>query len=1058
MHGLIRWFSKNHVAANLLMVLMLGLGAYYAWEKIPVEFFPENEPDEIEISMTYRGATPEDVETSIVQKLEQAIQGLPGIREIDSFAREGRGSVKIEVQKGKDARQVLDDVKNRVDAINTFSDETERPVISLNQRIISALTVVVSADMNQRDLRRLGEQVRDQIALLPGITLVHLRGVRPFEIGIEVSEQALRRYGLTIQDVSTAVRRNSIDVPAGGVKTTGGDVLLRTKGQAYTREQFENLIVRAESDGARVLVKDVATVKDGFDEEPLYTLYNGKPSVFIRVERTGDQNVLKICDTVKEWMTRAHDTLPPGVNLSVWRDNSRPVKDRLTYLLSNGLWGALLVFLALALFLRMSFAFWVVLGIPIAFAGGLVVMHYMGYTINIFSLFGFIVVMGIITDDAIVIGEAVYSRAQSGMNGPDSALHGTLDVATPVTFGILTVVTAFVPLYFIPGRMGMWFQQIPVVVVPVLLASFLESKLILPAHLAGVKWNRNPGRIGRMQQAVANWLDTFVVGRLYLPLLNKAMRHRYATLAFFLGILGIGWGAVQGGFFKFTPHTKAPGDAITCQLEMSLGTPAEVTEGHMKSILAIANDLQKKHWNEKLGKSEILNVMAVMGAQNAGYSRVGNAGQPHLCEVVLELPPVDDRGADSSIIKEEWREAVGEISGARELRFHDSWGRPRSGVEVQIAGQDLADMLRCSEKIQDKLRTLVGVRDVFDDYATGKQEVMADRVLPEAAARGVTLSMIGQQLREAFFGSEAQRIQRGRDDVRVMVRYPRAERTSLDTLERMKIRAPDGTEIPLKNAAEYHYGRSPTGIRRHNLARTIRVIGDVNQQEGDVVAIRSTIADYMKELQREHPALAFTFEGDAREQKETNTTLLYSFAAVLFTLYTLMAIPFKNYLMPLIILLVIPFGWFGAALGHYIKGLDISYFSILGMLTLSGVVVNDSLVLVDYVNKCREDGLDTAAAAREAGRRRFRAIFLTNLTAFVGLLPVIYSRNLSEPFISQMSISIAFGVIFSFTVTVFLVPINYLVLADLKRLLGAKREIGSMESEPEPARGPAISP
>jgi len=1049
MHSLIRWFAKNHVATNLLMCLLLGLGGYYAWQKIPIEYFPENEPDEVEVSMSYRGAAPADVETGIVQKIEQALQGMPGVEEIDSFSREGGGNVTIEVQKGKDARQILDDVKNRVDAINTFSTDTERPTVSLNQRTISAVTVIVSADMNPRDLRRLGEQVRDQILMLPGVTLANLRGVRPFEISIEVSEQELQRYGLTIQDVSTAVRKNSLDVPAGSVKTDAGDVLLRTKGQSYTREEFENLIVRAEQDGARVLLKDVAKVKDGFDEELLYTLYNGKPSIFVRVERTGDQNLLKICNAIKEWMETAHDRLPAGVALSLWRDNSKPVKARLSYLLSNGLQGAVLVFIALALFLRTSFAFWVVAGIPIAFAGGLIVMHFMGFTINLFSLFGFIVVMGIITDDAIVVGESVYSRTGEGKDPQEAAIQGTLDVATPVTFGVLTVIVAFLPLFFIMGRWGRWFEQIPVVVVPVLLASLIESKLILPSHLAKVKWNSDPGRIGRMQLAIANWLERVVVRRLYLPTLDVAMRHRYATLAIFLGILALAVGAVKGGFIKWDPFPPSPGDSITCGLEMSIGTPAETTEGHMKRILSIANELHQKYTDPDTGQSEIINIMATMGSRG-DYRGMGNAGQAHICEVVLELPPIDDRKVESAKIKEEWRKAVGDISGARELRFSDSWGRYRAGLEIQIAGQELTDMLAVSKKLQEKMKILAGVKDVFDDYATGKQEILADRVLPEAAARNITLDMVGQQLRQAFYGSEAQRIQRGRDDVRVMVRYPRRERTTLDTLEKMKIRAPDGTEIPLSSAAEFHYGRSPTGIRRHNGARTIRVIGDINQQEGDLVAIRNTMSGYVDELKQEYPALAFSFEGEAREERETSQTLKYGLLFVLFALYGLMAIPFKSYLLPLIILLVIPFGWIGAMLGHHLKGLDISFFSVLGMLTLSGVVVNDSLVLVDYVNKCRDGGMNEADAAREAGAKRFRAVFLTNLTAFAGLLPIIFSTNKAEPFLSQMSISIAFGVIFSFVVTLFLVPINYLVLADLKALFRKKEKPLPM-GEPAPA-------
>jgi multidrug efflux pump subunit AcrB len=1049
MNTLIRWFATNHVATNLLMMLILLAGGYYAWQRIPIEYFPENEPDEVEVSVSYRGAAPEDVETGVVQKIEQALQGLPGIQEIESFSSEGRGNVTIEVQKGKDARQVLDDVKNRIDAINTFSTDTERPVVSLNQRIISAVTVVVSADMNPRDLRRLGEQVRDQILMLPGVTLANLRGIRPFEISIEVSEQELRRFGLTLQDVSQAVRRHSIDVPAGGVKTDAGDVLLRTKGQAYNRDEFENLVVRAEPNGARVLVKDVARVRDGFDEELLYTLYNGKPSIFVRVERTGDQNLLKITDAVKEWLKTAPDSLPSGVSLTLWRDNSKPVKARLSYLLWNGLQGALLVFIALALFLRTSFAFWVVAGIPIAFAGGLVVMHFMGFTINLFSLFGFIVVMGIVTDDAIVVGESVYTRAREGMDPQDAAITGTIDVATPVTFGVLTVVVAFLPLFFMTGRWGRWFEQIPVVVVPVLLASLVESKLILPAHLAKVRWSGDPGRIGRMQQAIANWLERVVVRRLYVPTLNVALRHRYATLAIFLGILSLGYGAWKGGLIKWNPFPPSPGDSITAGLEMGIGTPAEVTEGHMKRILGIAEGLQEKYRDKDTGQSEILNIMATMGSRGDYRGQTGGAGQPHMCEVVLELQPIDDRKVESAVIKEEWRKAVGDVSGARELRFHDSWGRHRAGLEIQVSGQELKDMLAVTQKLQEKAKLLAGVKDVFDDYATGKQEIQVSRVKPEAAARGITPEMIGQQLRQAFFGSEAQRIQRGRDDVRVMVRYPRIERTTLDSLEKMKVRAADGSEIPFLSAAEFHYGRSPTGIRRHNSARTIRVIADVNPQEGDIVAIRSTMSEHITELKREYPGLGFSFEGEAREERETSQTLKYGMMFVLFALYALMAIPFKSYLLPLIILLVIPFGWIGAALGHYIKGLDISFFSVLGMLTLSGVVVNDSLVLVDYVNRCRDEGMAETDAAREAGAKRFRAIFLTNLTAFAGLLPIIFAKNLAEPFLSQMSISIAFGVMFSFTVTLFLVPINYMVLADLKSLFWRRREkTPAMETVP----------
>lgn len=1039
MHSMIKWFARNHVASNLLMWLMLLLGAFLAWKKIPVEYFPENEPDEVRVSMSYRGATPAEVEEGIVIKLENAVRDLPGIREIRSFSSEGSGEIEIEVEKGNDPRQLLDDIKNRVDAINTFTADMERPVVALNQRTMSAVTVIVGADMSAHDLRRLGETVRDQLTMLPGITLANLRGVRPYEISIEIAEESLRRYGMSIADVSAAIRRNSIDIPAGGVKTAAGDVLLRTKGQAYRRDEFENLVLRAEPNGARVLLKDVATISDDFNEDPLYCIYNGKPSVFVRVERTGDQNLLTVTDSVKDWIKTAGDRLPAGVELSLWRDNSRPVRERLSYLLWNGLQGGALVFITLALFLRISFAFWVVLGIPIAFAGGLIVMHYLGFTINMFSLFGFIVVMGIITDDAIVVGESVYSHAKLGKSPEDAAIEGTLDVATPVTFGVLTVVVAFLPLLVMTGRWGSFFEQIPVVVVPVLLASLIESKLILPAHLSSIRWDRKPSRFGRIQQGIADWLDSFVVQKLYLPMLKVAMEHRYATLALFIGILALSFGTLKGGHLKWVPFPRFQSDSVSGQLEMSLGTPAHVTEAHMRHMIETAGTIQKKYLNASTGRSEVMNIMAVMGSMGASMARVGSSGASHICEVVLELPPPEERTIDTEALKSEWRKLIGEIPGARELRFQDSWGTGRPPLDIQISGQDLAEMLAVSEKLQEHLKTYDGINDVYDDYATGKQEIQIVSVKPEAEARGVTREILARQLRQAFFGDEAQRIQRGRDDVRVMVRYPKDERTSLDNLEKMLIRAPDGSEIPFSSAAEFRFGRSPTSIRRFNRARVIHVLADIDQKAADIIAVRAAIDAHLKELVREYPSLTLSIEGEAREERESFETLIWGLVFVLFALYTLMAIPFKSYWLPLIILLVIPFGWIGAALGHLIKGMAISFFSVLGMLTLSGVVVNDSLVLVDYVNKCRDEGMSVPDAARAAGTSRFRAIFLTNLTTFAGLVPIIFQGTLSENFLNQMSISIAFGVMFSFTVTLFLVPINYLVLDDISRLLARLR-------------------
>lgn len=1037
MNGIITWFGRNHVASNLLMWMMIAAGVFHAWKLIPVEFFPDNEPDEVRISMSYRGATPQDVEEGVVIKIENAIRDLPGIAEIDSTASEGRGSVEVEIQHGTDPRDMLDEIKNRVDAINTFSNETERPVIQLNTRVVSAITVIISGQLSPRDLKRLGEQVRDELATLPGITLTNLRGARNWEIVVDVPEEKLKAYGLTIADISAALRRNSIDLPAGSLRTASGDILLRTKGQAYTKEQFESILLKADETGRRILLKDVARVQDGFDEDPLYCLYNGVPSVFVRVERTGEQNLLTITDEVKKWLPEAQKTMPQGVTLALWKDNSRDVNKRLSYLLWNGLQGALLVFIVLSLFLRVSFAFWVVVGIPIAYGGGLVVMHALGYTINLYSVFGFIVVMGIITDDAIVTGESVFTWTKKLGSAQEGAIQGTLAVATPVTFGVLTVITAFVPLLFMTGRQGLFFAQLPVVIIPVLLASLVESKFILPAHLAKVNWDAKPGRFGALQEKLAGWLEHSIIRGLYVPLLERALRYRYAVLAMFIGILLLGWGVIQGGHYSWAAFPRTQVDSLSAQLEMPVGTPASETEQHLEMMRRTAEALQEKYRDPKTGRSEILAVMTVMGAQGAAFSRIDNNGSPERCEVVMELPQPDERRFKGEELKNEWRAAIGVIPGAKELRFFDSFGgRGQSALDLQIVGQDLGDMLHVSDLLQEKMKGFAGVNDVFDDFSDGKQEIQITRIRPPAESRGITREMVGRQLRQAFFGEEAQRIQRGRDDVRVMVRLPREEREKLNTLDKLLIRAPDGSEIPFLACCEYNFGRSATSIRRHNLARVIHVIGDVNKQVADIPAIRAAMDAYVEEIRREHHGLTFSWEGEAKDERETMNTMMWGTAGVLCALYVLMAIPFKSYLMPFIILLVIPFGWIGAGLGHMIKGEQLSSFSILGMLTLSGVVVNDSLVLVDYVNQLREEGWSYAKAVREAGAARFRAIFLTNLTTFAGLVPIIFQESTGEKSLTQMSISIAFGVIFSFTVTIFLVPINYLVLGDLKKLFG----------------------
>jgi multidrug efflux pump subunit AcrB len=1048
----IAWFARNHVAANLLMIIMLAGGVYFLTNTIPKEYFPESPPDSIEIRMSFRGATPSEVEEGVTTRIEEAIVGLKGIKEIRSISSEGSCSVNVQVERGMNARELLDDIKNRIDAINTFPEETERPVIALDTRSNRVITAVVAGDMNLRDLRRMGEQVRDEILAIPGITLASLQGVRPYEISIEVSQPELERRGIGIGDVANAVRRSSLDLPAGTIKTNAGEILLRTKGQAYGKQDFENIILRADPDGTRILVKDVATVQDTFDENPLYSVFNGKPCVFIQVDKTSEQNLLDMADLVRNYLDTAKSHMPVGVELSYWRDQSRPVRERLSNLTENMIQGGICVFIALALFLRLSLAFWGCTGIPIAFAGGIIVMHYAGFSINMFSLFGFIVVLGIVVDDAIVVGESVFSRWKTTDDNTEAAILGTRDVSTPVTFGVLTTITAFIPLLYLKSFRGNIFQQIPAVVVPVLLASLLETKFILPAHLSTIRrLSSDPKKINwftRQQQRLADWLETTLNFKIYGRMLDVMLTHRYVALAGFASIFVVCVGLILGGHMKWNYWPKHYLDTVTVQLEMPLGTPAAETEKHLQRLIETGHQIREKYRDAKTGKSIVRNMMHVMG-NNGSRGSISNSGSPNVAEVTLELPPYEERTIESGIITAEWRKLIGDIPGAKEIRFRDSYGGDDEPIDMQIAGQDREEIIAVSEQLQEKLKTYQHVFDVRDNFEYGKQEIRIRSVKPEAEAQGLTKEMVARQLRQAFYGEEAQRIQRGRDDVRVMVRFPAAERQSLNRLETMKLRTPQGPEIPFASAVEYEFGRSPTRINRVNRQRTIAVLADCDKEKADLQGIRDEFWEYCMRTKQQHPTLQFSWQGEARDQGETMSQLLINILFVLFGLYALMAIPFKSFSLPLIVLIVLPFGMLGSVLGHLVKGMTLSIFSVLGMLTLAGIIVNESLVLIDYVNQRRAEGVPLATAARAAGKARFRAIFLTNVTTFIGFAPLILAERTKESVLNQMSVSLAFGVIFSVFVALFLVPINYLILDDVLQWIRRGSKVSPTEADAE---------
>ena len=1037
---MIEWFTRNGVAANLLMGLIVLMGAAALHSKLVLQIFPDFAPDTISVRVPYRGSTPAETEEAIVIRLEEAIQDLPGIKQMTSSASENAGSVRIEVAKGYDPREMVDDIKNRVDSISTFPVEAERPTVELPQRTDRVIAVVVSGDLTERDLKRLGQQVRDEIANLPVVSLVGLRAVRPYEVAIEVSENDLRKYNLTFDQVVQAVRNSSIDLSAGNIRTEGGEILLRTRGQAYRQEEFESIVLITRDDGTRLTLGEIAGVNDGFDEIPFFSRFNDQPAVIVDIFRVGDQNVLDIAASVRAYLDDARLRMPAGVELAFWQDRSKEIKGRLNTLVDSAITGGILVFLVLTLFLRFSLAIWVCLGIPVSFMGALAVLPYMGVTINMVSLFAFILVLGIVVDDAIVTGENIFTHMQRGSPPLEAAINGTREVAVPVTFGVLTTIVAFIPLTMVEGFRGAIWLQIPAVVIPVLIFSLIESKLVLPAHLKhltrlGRGHRENLNFLARFQRLFADGLEAFV-RKTYQPVLRVALTHRYLTLAVFTAILIILIAVIIGGHLRFIYFPRVPSDQVTVRLTMPPGTPVEITGSHVDRMRTAAARLRQS-LEEAHGAPIITNVLSSVGGHPFGSSwGGGGGGSAELGEVVLELVPAEERasGISSMEVAAALRREVGPIPGAEELSYAFARGGGGMPIDIQLSGPSFAALEDAADQIKERLTRYPGVFDIADSFEGGKDELLLT-LKPEAEHLGLTVSDLARQVRQAFFGAEAQRIQRDRDDIRVMIRYPLRERSSLASLESMRIRAPEGQEVPFSSVAEVRMGKSLPVIQRIDRNRTINVRADVDYEAADLQSIRRELAeDYLPGLLADYPATTFAMEGEAREQAESLGSLFNGMIFVLVLIYGMLAIPFKSYVQPFIVMSVIPFGLIGAILGHMILGYELSIMSLFGCLALSGVVVNDSLVMVDYINRRRREGVSLEEAVSTAGMARFRPILLTSLTTFAGLTPLILEESRQARFLIPMAISLGFGVLFATFITLITVPANYLILEDIRRV------------------------
>lgn len=1047
MKNIIRWFILNTVAANLLMVFIIIAGIF-TLSRLRMEVFPDITIPIINVSVVYPGASPEDIEESICVKVEEQVQGINGLKRITSSSNEGYGSINIEVENGYDIDEVKDEVKSQVDAITSFPDDAEKPTIRSFDGQPEVITIAVHGHVDEASLLNIAEKVRDEVSELPNITQTRL-GKKPREISIEISENTLKKYGISFDYVANKIRTSSMDVPGGAIETYDGEILIRSKGQAYTGEEFGIIPVLSLADGSTVFLRDIAEIVDGFQDVEYDIKFNSEPALLIRVYRTGEQNALDIADAVHGYIKKKNPVMPPGVSLTTMKDESVILRGRIELLTENAYLGLGLVLIVLALFLKPKLAAWVSLGIPISFMGGFWLLPLFDVSINMISLFTFILVLGIVVDDAIVVGENIHIYLKRGLSGVDAALEGAYQVAKPVIFAVLTTMVTFSPMILVEGALGKIWKIIPVVTILVLMFSLIESLTILPAHLAHMKINeaKKKNRFSQwwsdIQMGIHNWLQGFIKNK-YTPVLELALKNRGNTVAIAISIFILTVGLVASGFIRFNFFPPLEADIVIAGVEYPEGTPVSLTKVGLdqieKSAYKLKDSLEVLYPENKI----FINMVSTAGDQPIKTQSARGPGNldatffgSHLAECVIELAPGEERPISTVEISKIWRELTGPIPGVKQVTFDSDLFTTGAPIEIQLSSVNREDLKAVTNSLKDKLQTYAGVFDIKDSFSAGKDEIKLN-LLPEAQNYGITMASLARQVRQAFYGDEVQRVQRGRDEVKVFLRYPKDERVSLNNLEQMNVRVGNNVEVPLGQVAQGELSSGYSTITRTDRKRSISITADVDLSEANANEILAKFeSEHIVPILLDYPSVNYSFEGEQREQRDTLSSLFKNFALALFVVYVLLAVPFKSYLQPLIIMSAIPFGFTGAVIGHIIMGMNLAVLSIIGIVALSGVVVNDSLVMVDFINRYkRDDGKTSLEAALAAGPRRFRPILLTSITTFVGLFPLLIEKSVQAQFLIPMAISLAYGVLFATLITLILVPTSYLIIEDIKDFFG----------------------
>ena len=1016
--GLIGWCTLNRITPNLLMIVFL-VGGFFMATRITQEHFPQFELDMVSVVVPYPGSSPEEVEQGIVLAVEEAIRGLEGIKEVTSVASEGVGRITAELLEGVDNQRVYQEIAQEVDRITTFPQDAERPEIRLLARRREVVDLQIYGDASEWVLRELAEQVRDSLLQAEGITQVELTGVRDYEVQVLVDQDTLRTYDLTIQEVANRIRSAAVELPGGHIETQAGQVLLRVTERRDWAAEFADIAMITSPGGTHLYLGDIAEVVDDFREVNRMATFDGRRAVGISIYRIGDQTPISVSDATRQAMAEIESILPPGVDWGITRDRADVYRQRLGLLLKNAMWGLILVVLLLGLFLEFKLAMWVTLGIPISFLGTFLFLPAMSVTINMISMFAFIVALGIVVDDAIVVGENVFEYRRRGMNYMEAAIRGARDVAMPVTFSILTNVVAFLPLYFIPGVMGKIWRVIPLVVITAFLISLVECLLILPTHLAHQRrrsTNRVAVFLSNRQRGFSRKVEQFIE-HVFAPFLDFCIAYRHITLAIGIAVFVAVLSYVSSNRVGMILMPRVEADFASVRASLPFGSAPHKVQAVAETLVEHAKAVVDQNGGEALSRG----IFAVIDEDNI--------------DIRMYLTDADVRPVSTTQITQDWRQRTGHLPGLESLRFEADRGGPGAGaaLTLELSHRSIEVLDEAGSRLAEILADFPNVTDIDDGYTPGKQQ-LSFTIRPEGQSLGLTAQDIARQVRNTFHGAEALRQQRGRSEIRVRVKYPKAQRVSEYDLEQLLIRTPAGTDVPLLEVANVARGRAYTNITRREGRRTITVTANVEPIDQSSQVIATVQQEILPQLMAAFPGLGYSWEGRQADMRDSMRSLVAGFVLALAIIYAMLAIPFRSYSQPVIVMVAIPFGFVGATLGHMIMGYSLSVMSMMGIVALSGVVVNDSLILIDYANRMRKQrGLSAFNAIHGAGVRRFRPVLLTTLTTFGGLSPMIFETSRQARFMIPMALSLGYGILFATFVTLVVVPCLYMFLDDAVR-------------------------